>query len=238
MRDVFVSQPNSVAPGFRRGIGGFRRFIKSQGLNPRTLGKTDYGTEPPLDDVRKLMDECVGAIILGCPKSGRKRSVGTDRDAESSTATEWNQIEATVAYERHLPLLIIHHLGMRGGVFDRGAIGKFVYEVDMTADGWPLQKNIMGAVKDLKSKLPADPAASRESMHSDDLTFDRRSGTYVSHDGALRYCHTCLHSPRKERSPLQEGPGGWTCGACKAFYRNPDLRPPEEPDQPKDPMAW
>jgi len=149
MSNVFVSRPTKIAGVFREGVDGFLEVIESLGLSARTLGTTDYPSESPLDEVIKLMDECVGAVILGVPQltivQGAIR--GERLKHQLVLGTEWNHIEAGLAYARELPLLVIHHLEVGRGIFDRGALSNFIYEVDMGQPGWPIQREIQGAIR-------------------------------------------------------------------------------------------
>jgi hypothetical protein len=153
MIDVFVSRPTWISPEFKEGLDGFLGLLESLQLNPRTLGATDYPTKAPLDEVISLLDECGGAVILGYPQimvsEGR---IKTKEVRNIPLATEWNHIEAGLAYARSLPLLVIHHLGVGRGIFDRGAINSFIYERDLSAPQWPLAPEIRGSVSKWKDQ--------------------------------------------------------------------------------------
>jgi hypothetical protein len=237
MRNVFVSRPVEIDPKFDPGYASFRRFLESHQLTPKTLGVNAYATNSPLDEVIAIMNECVGAVILGYPhirvEKGTLKGEAIDSSKPLVLGTEWNHIEAALAHVKGLPLLVIHHKGIRGGVFDRGAWNKFLYEVDLSGDAWVMIEKITGAITTWQDRLLAAPLGQgSDSAHAGDLTFDERSGTYQSGKSAFRYCPKCLHSPRKDEVPLKEEPHGWTCGACGTFYRNPDWNPP--PDPPRD----
>jgi hypothetical protein len=105
-----------------------------------------------LDDVIELMDECKGAIILGFPQI--VITSGTLKDESLSCAmslpTEWNHIEAGLAYAGGLPLLVIHDEGIGRGIFDRGAISTFLHQARFSDPAWPLAAPIQGALKKWK----------------------------------------------------------------------------------------
>ncbi len=125
MIDIFISRPTWIAEEFKEGLTGFLSFLDTHDIKPRTLGCTDYPTESPLDEVITVMDECQGAIILGYPQIYVKK--GNIKEVENSDfllPTEWNHIEATLAYIKKKPLLIIHHKGISRGIFEHGAISK------------------------------------------------------------------------------------------------------------------
>lgn len=172
MIDVFVSRPTITAPAFTVGLQGFLTYLASHGFRPRTLGATDYPSASPLDEVIRLMKLCRAAVILGYPqveiRSGAVK--GREIDAPKFLPTEWNQIEAGLAYASGLPLLLIHHLGITGGVFDRGAINRFIYEVDLTMSNWPLLPEVSGAVQRWKEEvLQADDNTDRRIFGVSDL---------------------------------------------------------------------
>lgn len=148
MIDIFLSRPTWVGDKYSKGLENFIRFLKSHELNPRTIGTSDYPTESPLDEVIALMDKCSGAVILGYPQIIISGGFIKDRKIESEIMlpTEWNHIETGLAYAKGLPVLLIQHKGVKRGVFDRGAVNKFLYEVDFSDQGWPLTEPVSGAI--------------------------------------------------------------------------------------------
>lgn len=154
MIDVFISRPTWVGKEFREGLEGFLSFLETHDLKPRTIGSTDYPTEVPMDEVIALMDECQCAIILGYPQTYVIR--GKIKDLEKDNfplPTEWNHIEATLAYAKNMPLLVIHHKGIDKGIFEHGATSKFIYETDLTKTNWFLSENISKALMRLKALI-------------------------------------------------------------------------------------
>lgn len=154
MINIFFSRPTWVAEEFKEGLTGFLSFLGTHDLKPRTIGSTDYPTESPLDEVIRVMDECEGAIILGYPQIYviRGNIKGSEKN-DLLLPTEWNHIEATLAYAKKLPLLIIHHKGISRGIFDHGATSKFIYEKDLSNSNWFLSENISGALMKWKASI-------------------------------------------------------------------------------------
>jgi hypothetical protein len=117
MIDIFISRPTWISKEFQEGLDGFLSFLDTHEINPRTLGSTDYPTESPLDEVITIIGECKGAIILGYPQIYVTKGKIKDVDnVDFLLPTEWNHIEATLAYMKKMPLLIIHHKGVSRGV--------------------------------------------------------------------------------------------------------------------------
>ena len=156
MRDIFLSQPTCIPKKQNKGIEDFCKWLKTMGLNPRTLGKTDSPVTDPLNEVLKMLKECSGMIVLGVPQIRVK--TGTLKEKKITKplklATEWNQIEAALAYSKKMPLLIIHDIGVSRGIFDHGALANFIHEVDFNDKGWYLKENIMQALKTWEKRLP------------------------------------------------------------------------------------
>ena len=147
MINIFISRPTWVEKEFRDGLEGFLSFLETHDLKPRTIGSTDYPTEVPMDEVITLMGECEGAIILGYPQIHVIKSKIKDSEKDDyPLPTEWNHIEATLAYAKNMPLLIIHHKGIDKGIFEHGATSKFIYETDFTKANWFLSENISKAL--------------------------------------------------------------------------------------------
>lgn len=155
MLNIFVSRPTVVGSSFERGLEGFLEILDKMELAPRTLGGTDQPTTSPLDEVIRLLDACAGAVILGYPQLRVDKGVlkGAPLSEPLVLPTEWNHIEAGLAYARDLPLLLVGHSGVQRGIFDRGAIPGFLHVVDMSTDTWALQEPIAGALKSWKSRV-------------------------------------------------------------------------------------
>lgn len=155
MIDIFLSRPTWVDPKFKKGLDGFLSYLKTLDLMPRSLGTSEHPVDSPLDEVIDIMSECKGAIILGYPQievlSGTMKNENIAKPFY--LPTEWNHIEAGLAYARKLPLLIIHHEHVIRGIFDRGAINKYIYQINLADHSWPLSIEISGALKTWKNKV-------------------------------------------------------------------------------------
>ncbi len=155
MQEVFISRPNWIPTDFEKGINGFYNLLKSVDLNPRTIGLSDYPNESPSDEVINLMKICKGTLVLGIPQIQIINGIirGNELVNQVDLGTEWNHIEAALAYSIGHPLLIIHHKNIKRGIFDRGTCNAFIYEIDMTDPSWSLSSEISGVLKNWKSKL-------------------------------------------------------------------------------------
>ena len=146
--NIFVSRPTWISSEFEEGLDAFLLTLKNMGLIPRTLGASDYPSKAPLDEVIEIMDECKGAIVLGYPQISVISGTVKDEPLNSPLIlpTEWNHIEAALAYSKGLPLMILHHLEVSRGVFDRGVMNAFVHQVNLTKQNWCLDSTLNGAM--------------------------------------------------------------------------------------------
>ncbi|KKK64294.1 hypothetical protein LCGC14_2985660, partial [marine sediment metagenome] len=155
MTNVFLSRPTWISSEFEKGLQGFLQVLDSHNLRPRTIGTTDFPNKSPLDEVIKLMEECAGSIILGYPQievsSGFLK--GKKIKKSFSLGTEWNHIEASLAYAKKLPLLVIHHTSVVRGIFEIGALNNYIYSKDLSDATWPLSPEISGALKNWVDSL-------------------------------------------------------------------------------------
>ena len=232
MKEIFVSRPTWVPDEYRRGLDGFLDFLKTQQISPRTLGATEYPSDCPLDEVIEIMEQCSGAIILGYPQLFLRAGKIKEKEIEEEVLlpTEWNHIEAGLAYARGLPLLVIHHLGVSRGIFDRGAISSFLYAIDFTDSAWFRKEEIVGAFNTWKADVLSGKRK-RDSIPSlcKDPSFDDKTGTFVVEGDSKRYCSKCYYS-RNQLIPLNKTEAGWRCRVCNEFYRNPNRERQETAD--------
>lgn len=147
--EIFVSRPSWVPSEFERGLHTFETQLRNMRLTPRTLGVSDYPTRSPLDEVIGIMDSCDGAVILGYPQINVVEGSikGQPIETEVVLGTEWNHLEAGLAYAQGLPILIIHHHSVTRGIFDRGVLNAFLHSVDMSKPSWSMQAETNGAIE-------------------------------------------------------------------------------------------
>ena len=154
MKDIFVSRPTWIENKYQDGLDNFMKMLTVHNLKPRTLGVTDYPNQAPLDEVIQLLNKCKGAIILGYPQiiinDGHIK--GNKITNTVSLGTEWNHIEAGLAYALNLPLLVIHHTEVGRGIFDKGTMSNFIYKKDFRLPNWSMEKDIQGAINNWKRK--------------------------------------------------------------------------------------
>lgn len=150
--DIFLSRPTWVHESFEPGLKTLKTQLGTLGVLPRTLGVSDYASKAPLDEVIDLMEKCQGAIILGLPQISVQ--AGTVKDIAIKEAfelaTEWNHLEAALAYSIGLPIILIKHTTISRGIFDRGVLNAFVHSVDMARSACSMDESISGSLQQWK----------------------------------------------------------------------------------------
>ena len=110
MENIFLSRPSYIPEEYKAGFDNLLRLLEASNLAPRTIGSTDYPTNSPMQEVVELMKKCSGAIILGIPQitiiSGKMKDLNITTEVQ--LGTEWNHIEAAIAYTLNKNIFIIN----------------------------------------------------------------------------------------------------------------------------------
>jgi hypothetical protein len=172
-----------------------------------------------MDGVIELLEECEGAIILGYPQIEIKSAIikGVPNVSPFCLGTEWNHIEAGLAYALGLPLLVIHDISVTRGIFDRGVLNSFLYQKDFKDTAWPLATEIIGAINKWKTEL-RKPTTKRKSSSEKEKP-RMKWGCYQFEGDSTLYCPVCYEKEglkiptSRVNSILRE------CPNCKAKLR-------------------
>jgi hypothetical protein len=142
---VFLSYPK---PHWRRQqalIDRLETYLRSRGLEPRTLGVTDYDMDAPLKAIRRLMLESNGLITVAFRRTliveGRSRPEPDLPDTKESLiqrtwlTSPYCQIEPAMAYQLGLPTLILRERGVhQEGLLEKGVVGTYMPEFSLEVD--------------------------------------------------------------------------------------------------------
>jgi hypothetical protein len=206
---IFLSRPTWIPPAYDAGIGTFMTQLANLGLDPRTLGVSDYPSKSPLDEVIEILGTCKGAIVLGIPQI--EVQTGSLKGAPLSgpliLGTEWNHLEAALAYAAGLPVLVISHFSVTRGIFDRGVMNAFVHSVDLSTNNWSMQPSLNGAISQWKTKCTNSEGNRISSKQPEALT-----------DKPI--CPNCVNEKKRVYmspipAPFNKLAGGnWQCKSC------------------------
>jgi hypothetical protein len=139
---VFLSRPTPYLESQSRFIDGVCSYLDEHGYAPRTLGVTDYDLDVPLKAIRRLMLECNGLITLALARTYVAKGAAnyqTDLGSVSERSidgvyltTPWSHIEAAMAYQLGLPVLVIREAKvLADGLLEKGVLGTYMPEVDL-----------------------------------------------------------------------------------------------------------
>lgn len=121
-----------------------KNYLIQRGLEPRTLGVSDYDMDAPLKAIRRLMLESNGLITVALRRTivstGKSRPDPDVPEAEESDINDqwltspYCQVEPAMAYQLGLPVLILRERGVLAeGLLEKGVIGTYMPE--FRADG-------------------------------------------------------------------------------------------------------
>jgi hypothetical protein len=136
---VFFSVGTPHLPIQEEFITGLKGQLCSLGFDPQRMGDNQYSYLSPMAAIRRVMESCHGAVIVGMERShaliGYDRP-GSEREREfvhRRQATVWCHLEAGMAYQMGLPLLILREDSLHvEGVLDPAVSGYFVHSFDVT----------------------------------------------------------------------------------------------------------
>jgi hypothetical protein len=92
--------------------------VELAGFTPRLMGTKDWDYKNPLRGVHRAMNECRGVVVVAYARyqidTGSELRQEGGRPLDSvAFPTAWNQIEAAMAYEKGLPLLVVAEARLR-----------------------------------------------------------------------------------------------------------------------------
>ncbi len=135
--DVFLSVGRTATPKQEAFVAAVQALLRTQGFNPRTVGRTDFTTEKPLQTILDVMRACQGTVVIAFERIHIERGVELPGGASAtplehaSLPTVWNQIEAAIAYALGHPLLAIAESHLRDEGFLEKGYEWFVEWVDL-----------------------------------------------------------------------------------------------------------
>ena len=155
--DIFLSRPTIIPGDFEMEFVAFEKYLARKGYRTRRLGANQYSMAPPLVGVMNVMKTCRGAIILGYPQyeftASLLKAQKPMENVHVTFPTPWNQIEGALAFSQSIPVLIVAHEGVSGGVFDHGVTGQYVIVMKLNQKGWYKTKEFQGVFHDWAGRI-------------------------------------------------------------------------------------
>jgi hypothetical protein len=142
--NIFLSYPTPHQDTQKSFIDRVEGYVRDQGLNPCTMGISNYDMDAPLAGIRRLMVGCCGLLAVAFKRSFAKTlDVRSHANIPGATATAFQdtwltspycQIEPAMAYQLGLPILILREKGVLAeGVLEQGVTGLYCPEFDCSS---------------------------------------------------------------------------------------------------------
>jgi hypothetical protein len=139
---IFLSYPKPCFGSQKAFIAHIQAHLDRRGIASRTLGVTDYDMDAPLTAIRRLMLESNGLLTVAFRRTYVEKGTARLRtDVEGLheesidghwLTTPWAHIEAAMAYQLGLPILIFREKGvLADGILERGVVGLYMPEFDL-----------------------------------------------------------------------------------------------------------
>lgn len=160
--NVFISHPTPYNKYQEKFIQLIELELRKYNLNPINLGKNNWSYKSPLKPIKELMDTCSAAIVIGLER--HHSLIGYERELSNTptelihkyTSSPWIQIEAGMAYQAGLPLLVLKEDKLHSeGILDPQVSDSFVFEFNLkklqTQLSNDLKELIVSWVNDIKA---------------------------------------------------------------------------------------
>lgn len=94
---------------------------------------------------------------MGYPQYRVTAAISKASDIEQQISmtipTPWNQIEATLAFKQCIPVLVVAHEGVTGGIFDYGVTGEYVHTTNLSAKLWYRARDFLGIFREWEKRI-------------------------------------------------------------------------------------
>jgi hypothetical protein len=158
--DVFLSVGRTATAQQEEFVDEFIKFLASQGLTPRAVGRNEFSAERPLKFIGRVMRECRGTVVLAFERihieSGTEmRGSPSPLDlAGFRLPTVWNQIEAAMAHVLQHPLLVVVEKGLRTEGLLEASQEWYVLRIDLDRAALTTPE-FVGVFNDWKKRMEA-----------------------------------------------------------------------------------
>ncbi len=165
--NIFLSVGGTSNDKQEQFVQAIEQRLRSENLEPKTVGRNSFSSDAPLKAVLNLMDDSAGAIIIALERSyfssGMEKRGGPNEKTigEKKIPTPWNHIEASMAYAKGKPLFAIIEEGLaEEGLLETG-YDWHVMHVTLTPESLHTPE-FNGVLADWKSKLLASGSETEE----------------------------------------------------------------------------
>lgn len=151
-KNVFISHPTPCNKDQKFFLSLIKKELEQYDLNPINLGQNNWSFESPLKPIKTLMEGCVAAIVIGLERHhcyiGYEKEFTKDskETLHKYTSSPWVHIEAGMAYQKGIPLLILKENKIyEEGIFDPQISNSFIFNFELKK----MQKKLSPKLKQL-----------------------------------------------------------------------------------------
>ena len=121
-------------------IAGVEKALIKNGMEPKTLGRSEWSFEAPLIPIRKLIEQCYGMVVVAMARTRIEEGteyIGSGQEQKFFNrfgSTVWTQIETAMAFQLNQPILILKEdIVNPDGILDPANSGLFVRTFSLSA---------------------------------------------------------------------------------------------------------
>lgn len=182
--DVFLSVGRTYTDDQERFVSALEDQLRAVALAPRTVGRNDFSSSAPLKRIAEVLEECHGTVVVAFERTRadmvveRPGSPSEARHAGVRLPTVWNQIEASMSYAKHLPLLVIVQHGLKDEGLLESRYDWYVQWVDLKEQALG-SVEFQGVLSDWRQRVEAhatSPGGAAPDLTPDDLTLQQILG--------------------------------------------------------------
>lgn len=154
MKKVFISHPTPFTKMQSQFLSLIENELNCHALIPVNLGKKNWSYKSPLNPIRELMSTCSAALIIGLERHhsyiGYDNETSTEKRSElihKITTSPWVHIEAGMAYQAGLPLLILKDKKVFAeGILDAQISEYKVFDFDLGRQSKQISSDLKGMI--------------------------------------------------------------------------------------------
>lgn len=136
--NVFISHPTPYNKYQEQFLALIELELKNHDLNPTNLGKNNWSFKSPLKPIKDIMDTCAAAIVIGLERHHSLIGYEKENSKDSKelihkySSSPWIHIEAGMAFQANLPLLILKEDKVYAeGILDPQISDSFIFEFEL-----------------------------------------------------------------------------------------------------------
>jgi hypothetical protein len=138
MTDIFISHPSPFNVEQQDFLNLLQNYLAQFSLNPVNLGQNNWSYKNPMRPIKNMMKTCKGAVIIGLER--QHCFIGYEKEKSDNEiefihryqSSPWIHIEAGMAYQKGLPLLILKEKKIHAeGILDPISTDYFVFDFEL-----------------------------------------------------------------------------------------------------------